>query len=97
MNEAATKAKKTKRQFKVVGWFEEVMQQIGDGWKCVGKRVLKAPPDGPLGVATERECTITAPLQLHKGCGEPVTINASPTRPVKIKTRCYPICGPLEN
>ncbi len=84
------------KQFKVMGWFEEIMQQSGDGWKCVGRRVLQAPPPGPLGVASEREFTITAPLLLQKGCGEPVTLKASPTRPAKIKTRCYPICGPLE-
>jgi hypothetical protein len=94
MNEAATKA--APKQFKVVGWFEEVMRQTPIGWKLAGKREIQSPPPGHLGVASEREFTITAPLALYTGCGTPVELKATPSKPVQIKTRCYPICGPLE-
>lgn len=83
------------KHFTIHGYFEEFMRETPSGWQFVGQRRIETPPAGPLGAASQREFTATAPLQLTKGCGDKTVVQASAAKPVKLIVRTYPICGRL--
>jgi hypothetical protein len=85
------------KQFRHDGYFEEVLVSTPVGWRLAGKRTV-CPANTPelVGAESETESTITSPISLYSGCGTAVTVKASVKNPVKIKTRIYPLCGPLQ-
>ena len=68
------------------GWFEDIMVEQGaNGSKCLGVRRVENPDNRECGYYGRRELTLTAPIELQKGCNI-ITIQASKKKPLKCWT-----------